>query len=300
MNNDDIAHYWANQIQSSGKTGNGAFSFNGGKLFSYAKLIGLILPNQNITLLWSGSYSITTSRHQSLARQAINGSYIIVPCLGSEVYNKKRGGVYFELSKADHNENLKYFKDEIKDSVLKASRATKNASYLMQNVLALIDTYNEYLKVFKIKRVELHIENFNAEKMLENSKKQALKAKKAKAKKDREYLIEQQGRINKWINGDQAIRSLSYQLPCYLRINKEDETIETSHGANIPLSFTKILWRKIQQVIKSKKDYTPELSHSFKVGYYKLDKIFKNGNIKIGCHNIGYSELKRISLLLEY
>lgn len=297
MNNDDVTHFWANQVKSSGKTGNGSLSFEGSKLYSYSKLIGVILPDLNVTLLWSGSYSVTTSNHQSLAKRSANGRIFEVPDLGSENYDpKKKKNVY----KIDHAENLKYFKDEIKENILKAKRATKNAFWYMRAADDLINDYNTYINYFNIKRVKISIESFNVEPMIEKANKQRVKAKRAKAKKDKIYLKEQQERIDRWISGDPSIYSLNRRLPCYLRINEEDQTIETSQGANIPISFAALLWRKIKQVIKAKKDYMPDHNHSFKVGRYTLDRIFKSGDIKIGCHKIPFSELKRMSLLLEY
>lgn len=294
-----VAHYWANQTQDEARTGNNSFSFNGPVLTSYSTPIARIIPESRCTLITNEGYSVTTSRHLSEARQALSGLSFEVPDIGDIRY-KMKGDKQISYLDVDHAANLKYLKDEIKDHVLKASRARVNAYWLMQRAESLLSDYNHYLDCFKIKRKKISIDQFDAEEMKAKAKakKQAAAAnKKAKAEK-KKFLKLQKENIASWLNG--ADIRLSYQLPCYLRINKEAQTIETSKGANIPLNFCKILWRKIQQVRKEKAAFIPDYNHSFKVGLYTLDRIETSGNIKIGCHSIGYLELKRISVLLNY
>lgn len=78
--NDMVAHVWAQQTQESGRSNNGQFFFTGRALWSYGThfCVGFIIPADAsagrpgpVALLESGSYSITTSRHQSRAASAV-------------------------------------------------------------------------------------------------------------------------------------------------------------------------------------------------------------------------------------
>jgi hypothetical protein len=78
--NDMVAHVWAQQTQDSGRSNNGQFFFTGRALWSYGShfCVGFIIPADAsagrpgpVALLESGSYSITTSRHQSRAASAV-------------------------------------------------------------------------------------------------------------------------------------------------------------------------------------------------------------------------------------
>lgn len=84
--NDMVSHVWAQQTQESGRSNNGQFFFTGRALWSYGThfCVGFIIPAEAaiaarggnvsggpVALLESGSYSITTSRHQSRAASAV-------------------------------------------------------------------------------------------------------------------------------------------------------------------------------------------------------------------------------------
>jgi hypothetical protein len=67
----EVAHVWNSQSQSEGQNNNGQFYFTGRRLYSYGShfLVGFIMPD-GVALLNASSYSITTSKHQSFARNA--------------------------------------------------------------------------------------------------------------------------------------------------------------------------------------------------------------------------------------
>lgn len=99
-----VAHIWASQSQDCGRTSSDNFSFTGPKLYSYAQPIAYILDREHyvlgedrktIVLLNSSSYSMTTNRHQSLARQASRHfRQIYVPGLSENMlYGINRAGL---------------------------------------------------------------------------------------------------------------------------------------------------------------------------------------------------------------
>lgn len=76
--NSMVAHVWAQQNQSNGKSNNGQFFFRDSMLFSYGShfLVGKIITglgkgSANVALLNTDSYSISTSRHQRMAKGAV-------------------------------------------------------------------------------------------------------------------------------------------------------------------------------------------------------------------------------------
>lgn len=76
FDNDMVAHVWAQQTQEHGRSANGNFYFRGGTLYSYGPhfVVGRFvttLAGERVVLLNSGSYSVSTNRHQSLARRAV-------------------------------------------------------------------------------------------------------------------------------------------------------------------------------------------------------------------------------------
>ncbi len=67
MNTNELFHLWAHQAKPTGKSGN--VRFNGVDLYSYGAIIATMV--NGVVVLSDRSYSMTTSRHQSKARQAL-------------------------------------------------------------------------------------------------------------------------------------------------------------------------------------------------------------------------------------
>ena len=70
----EVAHYWANQVQSEGRAS--ALSFNGTTLNSYAAQVAQLVPSAKAVLFdarYEG-YSPTTSRHLREARHALSAT----------------------------------------------------------------------------------------------------------------------------------------------------------------------------------------------------------------------------------
>lgn len=87
FDNDMVAHVWAQDRtdgrQPHGRSSNGNFYFDGGALYSYGSHFmvakAIKLPDgTRIALFNERSYSISTSRHQRLARQAWSGPSLTV------------------------------------------------------------------------------------------------------------------------------------------------------------------------------------------------------------------------------
>ena len=69
FNNSELSHEWAHRRVAYGRNSNGSFSFQGDRLYSYSTCIASIQPG-DVILHTRGTWSVTTSQHQSRARTA--------------------------------------------------------------------------------------------------------------------------------------------------------------------------------------------------------------------------------------
>jgi len=287
VDNSSVFHFWANQVQEHASNQKRSIHFDTTKLYSYSLLIANIV-NPETVLIHISDNSATTNKHISRAYSAVNHKNIIVCPTIDPVYT------------FDHKNNLDYFKREIHDHLLKSERARSGSrkQWTYNSAINNIKMYNDYCRCFKLRRKVLTIESYDLSKIVELNKKERLLLTKKKRVEKLKLIKDNNKKIKQWKTGDRVY--LSHELPVFLRVNKDNATIETSKGANVPLSYTAILWRKVQQCINDKKCYTPDYNHTDKIGVYALDSIAKNGDIMIGCHNIKYSELQSIAQQLNY
>jgi len=155
------------------------------------------------------------------------------------------------------------------------------------------EQFNTYLAALpKAERTEKPIntaklDQFRAA-MIRQQKREAKAREKAQieqAKKQAEYLAD-------WRN-DPTMRTIGmHGLPVALRLS--GDIVQTSHGAEIPVSDALRLWPVIQRVKGGEKDYTPGMP----IGNYRLTQIKTTGDIVVGCHNIPFSEIEAVSKLL--
>lgn len=87
MTNDMVAHVWANQGQSEGRSGNGQFYFSGRYLYSYgAHYVAGVIDSTGRAWLNGRNHSITTAKHRSLAwRGSRHLTQLYLPDLPAEL-----------------------------------------------------------------------------------------------------------------------------------------------------------------------------------------------------------------------
>jgi hypothetical protein len=84
-----------------------------------------------------------------------------------------------------------------------------------------------------------------------------------------------------------------YDLPgTFLRLN--DDTIETSKGANFPVAHGKLAWAIVERCQRSQTAWRTN-GHTIHLGSYKLDSIDANGTVNAGCHRVPFAEIERIA-----
>lgn len=112
------AHIWAQGTQPYGQNSNRQFYFDASILYSYGTHYAVGIRLSDITLLNSDRNSLTTEKHKSYARQAVNGDHAYIPELT---------GIVSDVSYLSNNPNTP--KDNYK--------RVNIARYLQKNILRL-------------------------------------------------------------------------------------------------------------------------------------------------------------------
>ncbi len=146
-------------------------------------------------------------------------------------------------------------------------------------------TYREiYDDVEKRKEFEISCEQHKA---LEKQRK--LLAQEEHSKKQLEL---QQELLDRWLSGEK-IQTYLGALPVHLRL--KDDIIETTKGANVPISHAKLLYAKFKECIINDKSWVYK-GHSLHIGNYTVQEINKNDNgiwyIQAGCHYIKQEQIE--------
>ena len=109
--------------------------------------------------------------------------------------------------------------------------------------------------------------------------------------------------VKAWLNNQDSkiLRNIANayknKIPCLLRI--KGDLIETSHGAECPVKFAKIIWLQVAKCRALKTEWTPN-GKTINAGHFNVNRIESTGNVKIGCHDIKYGFLKSIARQLNF
>lgn len=284
MNNSQVAHAWAAQSKESGKGSN--LFFSGTKIYSYghhylaARFTEARCNGARVVLVNSRGYSNTTQRHLSLIRGALRGLNVKtfdVPDLGEPL---------------NHDANLAHFRAEYDAAVRNASTSRKYASLHLERAESFATTAYEYCSAFTLTHDAFPAIDdatlLRAREAAKAESKEATARKKSRAAEQAKTMAE---RVAAWLAGD-SVSLYSHNGETLLRV--KGDVIQTSRGAEVPVSVAPKLWRAIQHV----KAGNPFTLVGLRVGLFELRNIATNGDVVIGCHSIGYAELSRIALEL--
>lgn len=286
MNNKEVAHLWANQSKPRAKGSN--FYFEGPKLYSYGDhfVVGRILPSGTVVMT-TQTYSSSTQRHISYARNAIARSKRIVYC-----HDPDNGPA----------DNKAWAVKAIEGALLAAQtpRRVMEATRLRHRHAALVhaENFNAYLAALpEAERLDNGIEvtpidTSNLEEVRAQFEEQERKDREAAEERKRQAAAGKLVYLEAWKRGED-VRHSFYDLPIALRLHNGD--VETSHGATIPVDDAFRLWPLIQRTMRGERDYEVGMS----LGHFRLSKIRRDGSIVVGCHDIAYSEVERIARQLN-
>lgn len=282
MDNHNLIHHWANQVKPAEKCGN--VFYEGRKIYSYGYhfCMARILDNGAV-IHTNASYSVTTAKHLSIVRSATSNrkAYYCFDPDQSAARNMQyaRDAMTAKLVDAE--------KPGIRQTTREALRAaaTRIATVANDYLLALPYAESEGVLPIEISAADIALAIENARETAAR-KVAADKARKLKAIEDTKFAV------SCWRAGDYVETYQLRELDCMLRV--KDDIVETSKGAQIPVTDALKLWPVIGRVMQSKGDYVPGTP----LGNYRLTKIRKDGSIVVGCHDIAYSEIKQVAITL--
>lgn len=297
----EVAHYWANQIQSEGRAGN--VYFRDSKIYSYGGhfCMGRILPS-GVVVFTTRDYSSSTAQHKSIARQAINHRTVVYCNDPADSADRNmrhaRGAVISALAEAETTRRIQ--------------KKTRDAHKV--RALRLAEQANEYLAALPAdeRANVLPIDTATLEGMREEAQRAEAAMEAMREEQRAARHADRLETLAKWRTGEVVAATGLFELPIALRLHTSRGThhtggllpdagsegrqvVQTSHGAEIPVHHAARLWGIIQRVRDAGNDWQPGAGHSIPVGVYTLNTVRADGSMVVGCHDIAYSELKAIA-----
>jgi hypothetical protein len=256
-----VAHLWANQLQNEARN-SGNFYFNGSTIYSYGAHFPIAkhieVDGQKAVLFTTSSYSNTTAKHIAVVRQAASHLNLI------KCYNPN----------TTHEVNFKKWKIDAELVAAKLPKAKKPEKYL--NELEYINSQaNKYAQFFGLElpailSAILSIKDKNEYNAYHEQKTAILEAE--RLKKEAELKKQHKKALTEWKAG-KTHRLYTRIETDYLRLNKENERIETTQAVQIPLELAKRLFYSIKE---------NTLKVGDKVLNFEVNEI--GTKVKIGCH----------------
>ena len=278
--NSELIHVWANNDAAEVYKRANSVSCQNNVLFSYNTAIAHIYGET--VILNKHSFSVSTSKHQSLARSASRHCKQLL--VDIPIWNNS-GLVYgqndFNNFIVSHNEKI------AADYLVKASRAKKNADFYSGMAYAHLKSLEDYAALLGLEYQAGDLSALQAA-AIEADKKRKAAEKIRKAEK----IAEQTEALQRWRNGENIYRHFEITA---LRINGDE--IETSKGAKIPLDHAIKAWPLLKRIHDSGQEYFAG-SHSIKLGHYTVSRITRD-NMIIGCHTIPFGEIVNIAKQLN-
>lgn len=300
-NHAEVAHVWAQQTQSQGRSGN--MFFDGPAIYSYGRHYCIAAfvdtPAGRVVLFNANGYSVSTAKHRNYTRGALREQIGVFTVPSTGYGRESHYGA--EVRGVDHVANVEHYLKAVEDERGAALRARRWASHHESNAERLALELGRYLGAFGTKAlpVELRkraraLEKLRAAGELFSESERAkmktaareAKARDAadKARKAAEALEE----LGKWQRGERdGVPYVGADVPTALRL--KDGRIETSRGAQITERTARELWAA--------------LCRGLNVAGLKLDVYtvtsWDGAALRVGCHSIPRAELVRLAGLLK-
>lgn len=280
--NAELAHVWAHQIESDTLKRANSMSCQFNILFSYNTAIAQI--HNDVPIINRYSYSNSTSKHQSHAYRALDYSKEIIA-----LEFPKYGLTSLLSSQDSFDAFIKPYNEQLANNALvKSSRSRKYKDMLLEEAIGIFNNLKKYSELLNLEySIPFDLAKLTAELLI---------AEKERIEKEKillqQAIEKEQDDLELWKKGQDIRRFFNSTA---LRI--KNDIIETSKGANIPLEHAVKFWSLIKKWHDNNITYEKN-SHSIHLGYYTVDS-FKNDILKVGCHEIPYSEIDRISQELK-
>jgi hypothetical protein len=273
MNNQEVAHRWAQRRGGSAKGSN--LFYEDDTLYSYGRhfIVGRHVESPKgvwFVVMNPDTYSSSTARHQSYARRALPSYYTVIHADPGNASVTRSAGWVEELM------------ERRKELYAKFMRARSNKPYIASQLEGVRDELaflkEQYDLDFEVPDLEYLGDLIEEEKRREEERQRA-----------QDHI--NATKVSEWKLGVRD--ECPHTRDVHLRV--KGENIETSWGANVPLEVAPFVWRMAER----KESYTP-VDSDVRLGPYTLNKIDEHGDIVVGCHTIRYNELRRIAVQLGY
>lgn len=192
--------------------------------------------------------------------------------------------------------NLSAMKQELIDLMNKAARARSNFGYLNERMEEVVWRYGTYRRVFQLETVSDRLaipEDWKAQAQI-RLKEQAKQDKERAEQRKREEQAREQALLSdmwNWIEHKECNYS-AYQYPVIQLRLKDAETVETSKGAELPVSHARKLWDIIQEIMRGEREEYQHNGHSLHAGSFVVQYIKRDGSLRAGCHDMTYEAME--------
>lgn len=272
VNKSQVAHLFAHQAQDYASTSTRNFYFQGNMCYSYGRHYVAAVHHDDIVLLNSNTYSVTTTGHLSELRSACRHlETISVPTPGATTHEA-------------HKENFEYLVTQYEREVLRLSRA--RVYTYPEQARGIAQDANAYAIRFKLRQRLKEIPLDEAKPAIlarEQAKQRAIQA------KQRKHLTE-------WRNG--AYHGSLADLPVACRLTTDKLTLQTTLGAEVPVDHVRRWLPAVIEIFNEKRVWARNGSE-MRLGQFHVDKVDgQKGVLIAGCHTITRKEIQHIAALI--
>lgn len=313
---DMVAHLWANRSQDWARNSHDSFSFRGDSLKSYSTEIARLMRDtegRTVVLHINRSFSVTTSKQQSIARRAASQyKSFDVP----------------DVDPLDHKDNVAYFV-KLYDTEVARLRdmgwkkfAREHQEYglvpLLVSLYADVQDYavtfgldcperNPVEDVLKIqseqhaKCTPLALAKYRDELLRRQQERDAREHMRDahQAEQQRLHSLHDAERLAEWRAGANIVVGSYYAtLPDGTAALRKGETpsgvpvLETSMGAQVPWLHALRVFQACLECRQLNRGIHP----SIKAGQFTVTEIRSDGSFTAGCHRIGWPEIERLAI----
>lgn len=297
-NNQKVAHIWAEQNQETGYASN--FYFDGPTIYSYGSHFPIAtFIDDNTVLFTTSSYSITTSKHINLARQALptNIKVFYVPyILGSQTPDDR------------HIMNYLAYRGRVLEYAKKAIKARTNTDYWISKMHKTFRESIQYHNYFKIDHRRFLLPDF------EILADEIRKIKQQKRENTKLWKTTMLKRKKRWEKGFDTMENGDFIITAYfrnftgtdlLRIhrnNKNTTILESSNGNKVairkrdkflPIALKILNWSN--ECKKNNRCYIPSNFEERLIDFYRVKSIDEKGTVHIGCSKFSNETINRIA-----
>lgn len=211
------------------------------------------------------------------------------------------------VGESEHKHNLQLMRENFNTALEKGVRARTYVDHYVSEAENLVRHHTAYRQFFGLRLDKpLSIpENWKEATKTKLASARIATEKKHETIKKNTLLV-----LKYWKRGSEALR-LAFEgkkrpetnpslVPCALRVHIEGDKIETSLGANVPLTHAKHLWNTIKKIQSGEQPAYHHNGHTIHIGSFRVDSIDADGTLRAGCHTIPYESMAELAAKLGW